>query len=64
MMKEILKDVARERGWDLLDDGDADDADDKDDGNSNKGQTNGLTTAVMTCETVTSRGIIVEFSPL
>ncbi|KAL7550638.1 hypothetical protein ACHAWF_013857 [Thalassiosira exigua] len=49
MMKDILKDVAKERGW-LLD-GDA----------SNTGDDARLT---MTCETVTQKGIDVDFLPL
>ena len=54
MMKEILNDVAKERGWLRSDDGD---------GNCDEGTNNdvGLTVA---CETVTPRGIDIEFLPL
>ena len=55
MMREVLNDIAKEKGWLLDNDGD------DDDGTEGKKNNRGLTVA---CETVTSRGIDIEYLPL
>jgi len=66
MMQEILAEVAIERGW-MFSDDDNDDGDDESISGSNSGvecdnaMHVGLTIA---CETLTTRGIDIEFSPL